>query len=429
MLTAEQRRQKLGDVVRVASGNFLEMYDFFIFGYFAVYIGDTFFPSGDQFVRLMLSLGTFGAGFFMRPLGAIVLGSYIDRKGRRTGLVVTLGLMAVGTITIACTPGYQSIGLLAPILVVVGRLVQGFSAGAELGGVSVYLAEIATPGHKGFYCAWQSASQQVAVIFASLLGVALNSLIPAEQMAAWGWRIPLLIGCLIIPLILILRRSLKETEEFAAQRHHPTAQEVVRLITENWKVVVQGILLSAMTTTTFYMITVYTPTFGRELHFEARDNLLVTLCVGVSNFCWLPIGGAVSDKVGRRPMLILLTAITLVTAYPVMAWLVSQPSFNRLLLVQLWFSFIFGNYNGAMIPFLTEMMPPRVRTSGFSIAFSFATAIFGGMTPAVCTSLIHVTGNTAMPAVWLSVSAALALASTMMAQSFVPAAAAREAVA
>jgi len=429
MLTAEQRRQKLGDVVRVASGNFLEMYDFFIFGYFAVYIGDTFFPSGDRFVRLMLSLGTFGAGFFMRPLGAIVLGSYIDRKGRRAGLVLTLGMMAVGTISIACTPGYQSIGLLAPILVVAGRLVQGFSAGAELGGVSVYLAEIATPGHKGFYCAWQSASQQVAVIFASLLGVALNSLIPAEQMAAWGWRIPLLIGCLIIPLILILSRSLKETEEFAAQRHHPTAHEVVRLIAENWKAVFQGILLSAMTTTTFYLITVYTPTFGREvLHFEARDNLLVTLCVGVSNFCWLPIGGAISDKVGRRPMLILLTAVALVTAYPAMAWLISQPSFNHLLLVELWFSFIFGAYNGAMIPFLTEMMPPRVRTSGFSIAFSFATAIFGGMTPAVCTYLIHATGNDAMPGAWLSLSAALALASTMVAQSFVPAAA-REAVA
>jgi MFS transporter, MHS family, citrate/tricarballylate:H+ symporter len=430
MLTPEQRRQKLVDVVRVASGNFLEMYDFFIFGYFAVYIAHTFFPSGDPFVSLMLSLGTFGAGFFMRPLGAIVLGSYIDRKGRRTGLILTLGLMAVGTITIACTPGYESIGLLAPILVVVGRLVQGFSAGVELGGVSVYLAEIATPGHKGFYCAWQSASQQVAVIFASLLGVALNSLIPAEQMAAWGWRIPLLIGCLIIPLILFLRRSLKETEEFTAQRHHPTAPEILQLIAENWKVVFKGILLSALTTTTFYLITVYTPTFGREvLHFEARDNLLVTLCVGVSNFCWLPIGGAVSDKVGRRPMLILLTALALITAYPAMAWLVSQPSFSHLLLVQLWFSFIFGTYNGAMIPFLTEMMPPRVRTSGFSIAFSFATAIFGGMTPAVCTYLIHVTGNSAMPGAWLSVSAALALASTMVAQSFVPSAAAREAVA
>jgi MFS transporter, MHS family, citrate/tricarballylate:H+ symporter len=430
MLTPEQRRQKLGDVVRVASGNFLEMYDFFVFGYFAIYIANTFFPSGDPFVSLMLSLGTFGAGFFMRPLGAIVLGSYIDRKGRRTGLILTLGLMAVGTISVACTPGYASIGLLAPILVVVGRLVQGFSAGVELGGVSVYLAEIATPGHKGFYCAWQSASQQVAVIFASLLGVALNSLIPAEQMAAWGWRIPLLIGCLIIPLILILRRSLKETEEFTAQRHHPSAYEVLSLIAENWKVVFQGVLLSALTTTTFYLITVYTPTFGREvLHFEARDNLLVTLCVGVSNFCWLPIGGAISDRIGRRPMLILLTAVALVTAYPALAWLVSQPSFNRLLFVGLWFSFIFGTYNGAMIPFLTEMMPPRVKTSGFSIAFSFATAVFGGMTPAVCTYLIHETGNAAMPGAWLSVSAALALASTLVAQSFVPSPAGREAVA
>ena len=430
MLTPEQRRQKLGDVVRVASGNFLEMYDFFVFGYFAIHIANTFFPSGDPFVSLMLSLGTFGAGFFMRPLGAIVLGSYIDRKGRRTGLILTLGLMAIGTITVACTPGYASIGLLAPILVVVGRLVQGFSAGVELGGVSVYLAEIATPGHKGFYCAWQSASQQVAVIFASLLGVALNSLIPAEQMAAWGWRIPLLIGCLIIPLVLILRRSLKETEEFAAQRHHPTAHEVLNLIAENWKVVFKGVLLSALTTTTFYLITAYTPTFGREvLHFEARDNLLVTLCVGVSNFCWLPIGGAISDKIGRRPMLIVLTAVALVTAYPAMAWLVSQPSFNRLLFVQLWFSFIFGTYNGAMIPFLTEMMPPRVKTSGFSIAFSFATAVFGGMTPAVCTFLIHETGNAAMPGAWLSVSAALAFASTLVAQSFVPSLAGREAVA
>jgi MFS transporter, MHS family, citrate/tricarballylate:H+ symporter len=430
MLTPEQRRQKIGDVVRVASGNFLEMYDFFVFAYFAIHIANTFFPSGDPFVSLMLSLGTFGAGFFMRPLGAVILGSYIDRKGRRTGLILTLGLMAIGTITVACTPGYESIGVLAPILVVVGRLVQGFSAGVEVGGVSVYLAEIATPGHKGFYCAWQSASQQVAVIFASLLGVALNSLIPADQMAAWGWRVPLLIGCLIIPLILILRRSLKETEEFAAQRHHPTAHEVLSLIAENWKVVFKGVLLSALTTTTFYLITAYTPTFGREvLHFEARDNLLVTLCVGVSNFCWLPIGGAISDKVGRRPMLILLTAGALVTAYPSMAWLVSQPSFNRLLSVELWFSFIFGTYNGAMIPFLTEMMPPRVKTSGFSIAFSFATAVFGGMTPAVCTYLIHETGNSAMPGAWLSVSAALALASTLVAQSFVPSPAAREALA
>ena len=164
MLTPQERREKIGAVLRVAAGNFLEQYDFFVYGYYAAYIGRTFFPANSPVASLMLSLATFGVGFLMRPLGAIVLGAYIDRKGRRAGLIVTLGLMAVGTLTIALTPGYASIGLAAPLIVVVGRLLQGFSAGAELGGVSVYLAEIATPGRRGFYTAWQSGSQQVAVV-------------------------------------------------------------------------------------------------------------------------------------------------------------------------------------------------------------------------------------------------------------------------
>jgi MFS transporter, MHS family, citrate/tricarballylate:H+ symporter len=423
MLTAQQRHEKIWDVVRVASGNFLEMYDFFVYGYFAVYIGRTFFPTGNEFVSLMLSLGTFAAGFLMRPLGGLILGSYIDRKGRRTGLIVTLGLMAVGTFTIALTPGYSTIGLIAPLLVLFGRLVQGFSAGVELGGVSVYLAEIATPGHRGFYCSWQSASQQVAVIFASLLGVLLNTIIPAAQMAAWGWRIPVLIGCLIIPLILMLRRSLKETEEFASRKRHPTAAEVLRIIADNWALVLSGVLLSSLTTTTFYLITAYTPTFGKTvLHFSDIESLTVTLCVGLSNLFWLPVGGAISDRVGRRPMLFAIPAAAIITAYPLMHWLVNNPSFGGLLMVQLWFSVIFGTYNGAMIPFLTEMMPPLVRTAGFSLAFSAATAIFGGMTPAVCTFLIHATGNPAMPGAWLTLPALLALVSAFLTRPYTEAA-------
>jgi MFS transporter, MHS family, citrate/tricarballylate:H+ symporter len=415
MLTSVQRREKIWDVVRVASGNFLEMYDFFVYGYFAVYIAKTFFPADNEFVSLMLSLGTFAAGFLMRPLGGLFLGSYIDRKGRRTGLIVTLGLMAVGTFTIALTPGYNTIGLAGPLLVLGGRLIQGFSAGVELGGVSVYLAEIATPGHRGFYCAWQSASQQVAVIFASLLGVLLNTIIPASQMAAWGWRIPVLIGCLIVPLILILRRSLKETEEFASRKRHPTAGEVLRIIGDNWVLVLSGLLLSSLTTTTFYLITAYTPTFGKTvLQFRDIDSLTVTLCVGFSNLFWLPVGGAISDRIGRRPMLLAIPSAAILTAYPLMHWLVNNPSFGNLLIVQLWFSLIFGTYNGAMIPFLTEMMPPLVRTAGFSLAFSCATAIFGGMTPAVCTYLIHATGNPAMPGAWLTVPALLALVSAFL---------------
>src|SRR3979411_342354 len=161
------RSAKIWSVVRVSSGNFLEMYDFMVFGYYASALGRAFFPSGNPFVSLMLSLMTFGAGCLMRPLGAIVLGAYTDRHGRRAGLILTLALMSVGIFSIACMPGYATIGLLAPIFVLIGRLVQGFSAGMELGGVSVYLSEIATPGHKGFYVSWQSGSQQVAVMFAA----------------------------------------------------------------------------------------------------------------------------------------------------------------------------------------------------------------------------------------------------------------------
>src|SRR4029077_3589645 len=193
------KSSKVGAVVRVSSGNFLEMYDFMVFGYYAPAIGAAFFPSGNQYVSLMLALMTFGAGFLMRPLGAIVLGAYADKHGRRAGLIVTLSLMSVGIVSIACVPGYRTIGVLAPLLVLSGRLLQGFSAGMELGGVSVYLSEIATPGHKGFYVSGQSASQQAAVMFAALTGVVLNATLPPRAMAAWRWRVPLLIGCAIIP--------------------------------------------------------------------------------------------------------------------------------------------------------------------------------------------------------------------------------------
>ena len=178
-----------------------------VFGYYATDIGKAFFPSGTPYVSLILSLMTFGAGFLMRPFGAIVLGAYTDRYGRRAGLILTLTLMSIGIITIACTPGYASIGLLAPLLVLLGRLLQGFSAGMELGAVSVYLSEIATPGHKGFYVSWQSASQQVAVMFAALLGVALSSVLSPLKMTLWGWRIPLLLGCAIVPGLFVLPLS------------------------------------------------------------------------------------------------------------------------------------------------------------------------------------------------------------------------------
>ena len=402
-------------VLRVASGNFLEMYDFMVFGYYAAAIGRAFFPKNSEFASLMLSLATFGVGFLMRPLGAIVLGAYIDHNGRRKGLILTLALMSFGTFSIACVPGYNMIGILAPVLVVTGRLLQGFSAGVELGGVSVYLAEIAPPGRKGFYVSWQSASQQCAVVFAAVVGVILSSNLSATQLSNWGWRVPLLIGCLIIPVLFFIRRSLHETDEFLARKIHPSVSEILNSVTANWRLVVLGTMFVTMTTVSFYLITAYTPTFGHSvLKLASKDNLIVTLCVGVSNFIWLPIMGGLSDCIGRRTLLFGSTILALITAYPALLWLVSAPSFSRLLLIELWLSFLFASYNGAMVVFLTEMMPAKVRATGFSLAYSLATAIFGGFTPAICTYLIHATGNQAMPGLWLSFAAATGLAATLI---------------
>jgi MFS family permease len=406
---------KFGSVLRVSSGNFLEMYDFMVYAYYASYIAHDIFPSNSEFASLMLTLGTFGAGYLMRPLGAVVLGVYIDRHGRRAGLIFTLLLMAVGTAAIAFTPPFRSIGIAAPVTIVLGRLLQGFSAGVELGGVSIYLAEIATPGNMGFYCSWQSGSQQIAVITAALLGVTLSSILPAHSMALWGWRVPFVIGCLIVPLLFWMRRSLAETEVFLARKHRPGVSQILASLASNWKIIFVGMMLSTMTTVCFYLITAYTPTFGRvELHLTNRASLLVTLFVGLSNFIWLPIGGTISDKFGRKPMLILTTVATLLTAYPAMFWMVGAPSTGRLLMVELWYSCIFGLYNGAMIPYLAEIMPLEVRTTGFALAFSLATAVFGGFTPAISTYLIHITGNPAMPAVWLSIAALCGLAATLV---------------
>jgi len=402
-------RKDLGAIVRVASGNFLEMYDFIVYGYYATYIARAFFPSSSDLASLMLSLLTFGAGYLMRPIGALVLGAYIDRRGRRRGLIVTLALMAIGTLTIALTPSYATIGLAAPLIVLAGRLLQGLSAGVELGGVSVYLAEIAAPTSRGSYCSWQSASQQLAVVFTALIGLVLTSALTAGEMSAWGWRVPLLIGCAIIPLILWFRRSLEETAEFQRMAEHPRrSNDVLRIVLANWRVVLTGMLLVVFTTSSFYLITAYTPTFGKQaLRLAASDTFIVTLCVGVSNFIWLPLAGALSDRIGRRPLLFVVPVLAMFTSYPAMSWLVTAPSFGKLLAVQLWFSFFFGAYNGAMVPLLTEIMPAHVRTAAFSLAYSLATAIFGGFTPAICTYLIARTGNSAAPAWWLMLAATI----------------------
>ncbi|SHI01862.1 MFS transporter [Bradyrhizobium erythrophlei] len=405
-----QIKSRIGAILRATSGNFLEQFDFFLFGFYASAIAKAFFPAQNETAALLNAFGVFWLGALMRPVGAIVLGAYIDRIGRRQGLIVTLGIMAIGTVVIAFCPTYATIGLAAPIIVLVGRLLQGFSAGVELGGVSVYLAEIATPGNRGFYTSFQSSSQQVAIFVASILGFVLSEMMPADTVADWGWRIPFFVGCLIIPVIFVLRRTLEETPEFLAMKKHPTASEVFASALANWRIVILGMMIAVLTTTTFYFVTVYTPTFGKSvLKLSSQDALLVTLLVAVTNFIWNPVGGAVSDRIGRKPVLLTIAGLSFLTAYPALHWLVAEPTFGKLLAVQMMFSFYFGVYSGTMLGCLVEIVPAHVRTTCFSLAFALAAALFGTFTPFASTWLIQHTGDKASPGYWLMFAATLGI--------------------
>jgi MHS family citrate/tricarballylate:H+ symporter-like MFS transporter len=414
--TAEipQIKSRIGAILRATSGNFLEQFDFFLFGFYASAIGKAFFPSDNETASLLNTFGVFWLGALMRPVGAIVLGAYIDRIGRRKGLIVTLAIMAMGTVIITICPSYSTIGIAAPVIVLVGRLLQGFSAGVELGGVSVYLSEIATPGNRGFYTSFQSASQQVAIFVAAIIGFVLSEIVSPATVTAWGWRIPFFIGCLIIPFIFVLRRTLEETPAFLAMKRHPSASEVFASAMANWRIVILGMMIAILTTTTFYFVTVYTPTFGKSvLKLSTQDALLVTLLVAVTNFIWNPVGGAVSDRLGRKPVLLTIAVLSLLTAYPALNWLVAAPSFGKMLAVEMMFSFYFGIYSGTMLGCLVEIVPAHVRTTCFSLAFALAAALFGTFTPFASTWLIDHTGDKASPGFWLMFAAALGIIATL----------------
>jgi MFS transporter, MHS family, citrate/tricarballylate:H+ symporter len=419
-------KSRIGAILRATSGNFLEQFDFFLFGFYAPIISKAFFPSEDETAALLYAFGVFWLGAMMRPVGAIVLGAYIDQIGRRQGLIVTLAIMAAGTVVIAFCPTYATIGIAAPVIVLLGRLLQGFSAGVELGGVSVYLAEISTPGNRGFYTSFQSSSQQVAIFVASILGFILSEWMPADTVAAWGWRIPFFVGCLIIPLIFFLRRTLEETPEFLAMKHHPNASEIFASALVNWRIIILGMMIAVLTTTTFYFVTVYTPTFGKTvLKLSSQDALLVA----VTNFIWNPVGGALSDRIGRKPVLVTIATLSLLTTYPALHWLVIDPSFGKLLAVEMMLSFYFGVYSGTMLGALVEIVPAHVRTTSFSLAFALAAALFGTFTPFASTWLIEHTGDKASPCYWLMFGASLSIIAALTVYRGGKAMATREAVA
>ena len=308
-------KSRIGAILRATSGNFLEQFDFFLFGFYAQDIAKAFFPAQNDTAALLNAYGVFWLGALMRPVGAIVLGAYIDRIGRRQGLIVTLALMALGTVVIAFCPSYAAIGVAAPVIVLIGRLIQGFSAGVELGrrlGLSFRDLDARQSGLLHLVPVVQPAGRDLRRGDHRLCAAARR--IPGDTFldVAGGiakWRIPFFIGCIIIPVIFMLRRSLEETPAFLAMKKHPTASEVFASATANWRIVVLGMMIAVLTTTTFYFITVYAPGFGKQLNLSPTGTLLVTLLVAVTNFIWNPVGGAVSDRIGRKPVLLTIASL------------------------------------------------------------------------------------------------------------------------
>ncbi|KAA1014578.1 MFS transporter [Paraburkholderia panacisoli] len=396
-------------IVQVVAGNALEIYDFMIYGYYARYIAQTFFPSDNEYVSLMLSLMTFAFGFLARPVGAIVLGSYTDRHGRRKGLILALSLMSLGIISVACTPSYASIGVAAPVIVLLGRLLQGFSAGAELGGVVVYLAEIAPRKRRAFYTCWQAGSQQLSVMAASLIGLCMLYWLAPDALHAWGWRIPLLMGCAVIPVMFWLRSSLAETSVFATRKKTPRLSEICTSLASGWRTIILCMAMVSLATVTSQTITTYAPTFIKTLNLGESAGFIILFFGGLSVLCWLPVMANVADRVNRRTMLIVVTLLAGITAFPLMSWLASAPSITKFAVVELWFSFIYAAYSSVQVAAMVELVPKDARTSGYAFAQAVAAAVLGGFTPAILTWLTHAFHSSAMVGVWLAINALISL--------------------
>lgn len=382
----------------VVLGNALEFYDFGIYAAFAVQIGQQFFPATDPYVSLLLSVATFGVGFISRPLGGILLGGYADRYGRKAGMTLTFTLMALSTCAIGLLPTYTQIGLAAPILLILARLVQGFSAGGELGASTVYLYEAAPTGKKCSTGSWQLASQGASAIVVGLLGFALASSLSADALKSWGWRVPFLLGLIIIPIGLYIRRNLDETLE-AASSHTSTSAIFSDLWTRYRSHLVLGILaFSGITITQYFLI--YLTSFAiNSLKMEPSIAMLANFAVGASTFVFSLIGGLLGDRMGLKAISLWPRALLILALYPAMLLVVNAPS-GATLLGATAFLTAFQAMSGALIVLLVaQSFPRRVRSTGLATTLGIGAALFAGTAQVVFTWLLAASGNPLSP-VW-----------------------------
>jgi MFS transporter, MHS family, proline/betaine transporter len=393
-------------VAAASIGNALEWFDFVVYGFFAVTIAKLFFPAADETVSLLVALGTFGVTYFMRPLGAIVLGSFSDRHGRKSALALAIILMAFGTGIIALTPTYSAIGPLAPALIVAARLIQGFSAGGEFGIATAFLAE-QHPERRGFFASWQFASQGLTTVLATAFGATLAGTLSAEQMDAWGWRVPFIFGLLIAPIAYYLRHHVEETVEFRSTsiRNAPLREALADA--KQRMLITIGVVV--LCTVSMYTI-LFMPTYAvRQLGLPPSGSFLAALLTGSIQMVFIPVIGALSDRYGRLPITCASAIAILLAIYPMFAWLAAVPTLATLLTFQTIIGLLVAGYMGALPALMSELFPTRMRTIGLSIGYSLSVAIFGGFAPAINAWLIEATGSKMAPALYLMFAAVISL--------------------
>ncbi|PKU23401.1 MFS transporter [Telmatospirillum siberiense] len=374
-------------------GNLLEIYDFIAYAMFAVPISKAFFPPGNDYVALILTFVTFGMGFLARPLGALVIGAYADRHGRKGALSVTILMMAAGTAVIAFCPTYHSIGLAAPILVTLGRILQGFSAGGEVGGAVATLLENAPLKRRGFYSALQQTSQGCAVLVTGLVGVVMTQLFSQDEIMNGFWRIAFMIGLLIAPVGFYIRSRVEETPAFLSVRKEARESRILTLVVRHIRSVLLGILVMVLWTVATYVSNYFTTYAVREIHLSLQQSYIGQISYGITMLIVCPLAGRLSDAVGRLRCLITGAIGIGLVAYPAFWFLINHPGLGSLCLAQISIALFLALYASTASTVLGELFPTTVRATGVSLSYSFGVTIFGGFTPVIVTALLGYTGD------------------------------------
>ncbi|CAJ96293.1 putative arabinose efflux permease AraJ, MFS family [Cupriavidus necator] len=409
---AIQPSQRRRAIIATVIGNGLEWFDFTVYSFFAVIIAKLFFPTGDDLSSLLLAVATFGVGFFMRPVGGIVLGIYADRVGRKAALSLTILLMALGTTLIGIAPTYDQIGLFAPLLIVVARLMQGFSAGGEMGGATAFLTEYAPARQRAYYSSWIQASIGVAVLLGAAVGTFVTSSLSTEALNSWGWRLPFLLGIVIGPVGYYIRHHLDETPTFRdnAERADSPLKEIVQAYPRETLASFSMVILWTVCT---YVLLFYMPTYAvKVLKVPQADGFIAGMAGGSAIMVFAPLVGLLADRIGRRVLLSGSALLILVLAWPMFAYINHAPGLASLLVFQLVFGVLIATYTGPILAAFSELFPARVLSTGLSVAYNFAVTIFGGFASFIITWLIATTGSSMAPAIYVMIAAAISLVGT-----------------